>query len=603
MFCYQENTHFSQATECSREKFWEAIKSPSTRWRIDTRRAILTAVKQDDGVAVKRLMELTDFKKFMLKKERMKEGARKKFMAKSSGEKLLAFAQELKENLTAFIFSCREFDATPTQKNKEVMFRHRRLKDCHLNGLVMLDIDHVENPLEVFEKLKANQELMDRTGFVHVTSSKQGIRIVFTANLKDGNLADNQIVFAQKLGYKPDGSCIDGTRNSFAPKEEDVLYVNEDLLFGHYDEAFDKKFTPMYRNEETQPLYHQFEEEGSEKLKVNSEKSKSPNSQLSTLNCQLTWRGMDVQAIIDQRFAEKLPCAEDSNRHKESLKLASDLLILFDGDKQKVYDTLMRQPWVQEIVEERDENVEQTVESAFERMRKREKEYLTQMPSPAMQEAILTVAGKTYKELTEVSEQGKVESEKSGSPNCQLSTINSQLEKWGEEIEALFPMFPILKDICKGLKRNQYPAAVFVGGGLLMTLMTRCTYRFYHRPEELRRLNNSTLIIGDPASGKSFATRLYKLLTGPIVTSDMEGKKAINAYREEMRTKGANKEKPKKPKVVVRIHPARTSNAQFIQDMVNAVEVVDGTEMQLHMLTFDTELDNTLTVQKGGSWI
>ena len=25
--------------------------------------------------------------------------------------------------------------------------------------------------------------------------------------------------------------------------------------------------------------------------------------------------------------------------------------------------------------------------------------------------------------------------------------------------------------------------------------------------------------------------------------------------------------------------------------------------MQLHMLTFDTELDNTLTVQKGGSWI
>ena len=37
--------------------------------------------------------------------------------------------------------------------------------------------------------------------------------------------------------------------------------------------------------------------------------------------------------------------------------------------------------------------------------------------------------------------------------------------------------------------------------------------------------------------------------------------------------------------------------------MVNAVEVVDGVEMQLHMLTFDTELDNTVTVQKGGSWI
>jgi hypothetical protein len=167
----------------------------------------------------------------------------------------------------------------------------------------------------------------------------------------------------------------------------------------------------------------------------------------------------------------------------------------------------------------------------------------------------------------------------------------------------MFEDFPILKDICKGLKRNQYPAALIVAGAFEMTLMTRCTYRFYHRPEELRRLNSSALIIGDPASGKSFATRLFKLLAAPIVAADKVGRDAINAYREQMRTKGANKEKPKKPKVVVRVHPARTSNAQFIQDMVNAVEVVDGEEMHLHMLTFDTELDNTVTVQKGGSWI
>ena len=125
--------------------------------------------------------------------------------------------------------------------------------------------------------------------------------------------------------------------------------------------------------------------------------------------------------------------------------------------------------------------------------------------------------------------------------------MNRWLWEWGEQIEKLSEHFPLLKDICKGLKRNQYPAALFVAGGLMMTLMTRCTYRFYHRPEELRRLNNSTLIIGDPASGKSFATRLFKLLAAPIVAADQIGKDAINAYREQMRTKGANKEKPKKP--------------------------------------------------------
>ena len=37
--------------------------------------------------------------------------------------------------------------------------------------------------------------------------------------------------------------------------------------------------------------------------------------------------------------------------------------------------------------------------------------------------------------------------------------------------------------------------------------------------------------------------------------------------------------------------------------MLNAHEVIDGKDIQLHMLTFDTELDNATTLQSGGSWI
>ena len=311
---------------------------------------------------------------------------------------------------------------------------------------------------------------------------------------------------------------------------------------------------------------------------------------------QIKWREYDIQCIIDERYGGKLPCKADSNRHNESLKLASDLLVLFDGDRQLVQRVLERQPWVQEIIAERNENVEQTVASAAERMAEREKKYLTQQPSKLMQEAIQKACGVSWKQITQGSQE-----------TADASMSENEMEKWlwdwGEKIEALFPYYPALEDCCKGLNRNQYPAALIVSGALMMTLMTRCTYRFYHRPSKLRRLNSSALIIGDPASGKSFATRLYEFLAAPIVAADKVGKDAINRYREEMKTKGANKEKPKKPKVVVRIHPSRTSNAQFIQDMVNAVEEVDGMPMQLHMLTFDTELDNTLSVQKGGSWI
>ena len=268
---------------------------------------------------------------------------------------------------------------------------------------------------------------------------------------------------------------------------------------------------------------------------------------------------------------------------------------MLDGDKQQVQRMVEAQPWVQEIIDERDENVAQTVQSAAECVAQKEKKYGGSLPSKAMQEAIQKATGKAFLEITKAQAQTAV--------TLKDDDMTRWLWDWGAQIEAMFEDFPVLKDVCKGLKRNQYPAALIVSGVFGMTLMTRCTYRFYHRPEELRRLNSSALIIGDPASGKSFATRLFKLLAAPIVAADKVGRDAINAYREQMRTKGANKEKPKKPKVVVRIHPARTSNAQFIQDMVNAVEMVDGEEMHLHMLTFDTELDNTVTVQKGGSWI
>ena len=603
-FCYQPNTHFSQATKCGREEFWGGVRNTSTAWKIDSRREILEAVEKHDEKVIKKWLKNEDYGKFLAKKRGLKKlSARQKFFEKSDEERLLAFAQELKDNLTAFIFSCYEFDATETAKG--TMFRHRRLADCHLNGLVMLDIDHVDNPLEVYDALKANQELMARTALAHITSSKKGIRIVFTANIKDGNLADNQIVFAQALGYKADQSCIDATRNSFAPKEEDILYINEEQLFDYYDEEFDREYTPMYRDKKTQPLYHQFSADGSaagtNRAKTaavaskDAEQGRQDGSEVDAEPVPLMWRGYDVQSIIDARYAEKLPCAADSNRHNESLKLATDLLLMLDGDKAQVQRIVEAQPWVKEIIDERDENVSQTVASAADCVAQKEKKYASSLPSKAMLEAVKTATGRTYQEITKAQTQRAVV--------VGDDDINRWLWDWGAQIEELSKDFPLLKDITKGLKKNQYPAAMFVGGGLLMTLMTRCTYRFYHRPEELRRLNNSTLIIGDPASGKSFATRLFKLLAAPIVAADKVGKDVINAYREQMRTKGANKEKPKKPKVVVRVHPARTSNAQFIQDMVNSVEEIDGQLMQLHQLTFDTELDNTVTVQKGGSWI
>ena len=529
----------------------------------------------------------------------------------------------LKRKLPAFIFQA-TFDETKSKAGKVGAWRKQAA--TRLTGLVVMDIDHVDDPRAVFESWglapmssrnapmssrpnavsgeisgdpsttlgmteKGTLEVtegLSRILLVYVTPSGKGLKIVFKARTEWGNLIDNQHAMAKVLGVEVDESCKDASRMSFICKESDILFINKEL-FTYENKEFAEKYEPEYRANHS----------GATKTDVvaNTRVKQKPDEsgQVDADPVSLTWRGYDIQSIIDQRYADKLPCKADSNRHAESLKLATDLLLMLDGDKRQVQRIVEDQPWVQEIIDERDENVTQTVASAASCIAEKEKKYASSLPSKAMQEAIQKSTGKTYLEITKAQAQKAV--------TTSDEDINRWLWEWGAQIETLSEYFPLLKDICKGLKRNQYPAAMFVGGGLLMTLMTRCTYRFYHRPEELRRLNNSTLIIGDPASGKSFATRLFKLLAAPIVAADKVGKDAINAYRELMKTKGANKEKPKKPKVVVRVHPARTSNAQFIQDMVNAVEEVDGEPMQLHMLTFDTELDNTVTVQKSGSWI
>ena len=488
----------------------------------------------------------------------------------------------LKRKLPAFIFQAM-FDETESAKGK--LGAWRKQAATRLTGLVVMDIDHVDNPREKFAEWGLSTDYLgtDLRGFinkdtassaeessvsqnesrvdpclkdillVYVTPSGHGLKIVFKADVKKGNLIDNQHAMAKVLGVEVDESCKDASRMSFICKESDILFIDKEL-FTYENKEFAERYNALYRDGRSQ---------GTNEI----------NSSKDCLGTEKSFKGVPYSEIIDEWWKRNGGVPQEGERNVKLYQLAVSLRAICDNNHEQLMAVMPR-------LGLDEQELRSIVESACKE------------PPKGLSKVLASI----------LREMGIVDGEQSV-----MTKANDDMARWlwdwGAQIEALMGDFPLLRDVCKGLKRNQYPAALFVGGGLLMTLMTRCTYRFYHRPEELRRLNNSTLIIGDPASGKSFATRLFKLIASPIVAADKIGKDAINAYREQMRTKGANKEKPKKPKVIVRVHPARTSNAQFIQDMVNSVEEVDGELMQLHMLTFDTELDNTVTVQKGGSWI
>ncbi len=612
MFCYLKNMKKSSAVECGRDIFWEEVRSQKTSWHIDVRRAVKKAVaaaREGEGAAaIHTWLQNSDYQKFLLRRPRelKNKEAKAEFAAKSDEEKLLAWADELKQELTAYVFSCYLFDENKSKKKRE-----RKLKYCHVNGLVMLDIDHVDNPMQIWYKLREMKDLMARVALVHISCSGDGIRVIFTADIQQGNLADNQIEFAQAIGYQADGSCIDATRNSFTPKEEDILYINEDLLFDYYDETFDKKYTPLYRDKKTQPENHEaFSDAGARS------RSKSKNSHAASETAEqradddgsmadqepldTTWCGQAIQPICDHWSANRFKAGDTKpSRHDASVVLARDLYIMYDRDKRKARQVLVSQPWVQEIIRERDEDVDRTLSDAADYVAANEHENAKKgkawlpKPSTEMMESIKAVTGKAYKEF--VSSTADLSKEE--------RNMDAQLEAWGEEIETLFPHFPLLKDVCAGLKRSEYPVALFVAGGIGMTLMTRCWYRFYHRPQQERRLNCALIVIGHPGSNKSMADDIFSLLSSPIAAADKAGKNALNRYKRDRNKRATNKEGEDKPEGIIRLHPARTSNGQLIQDMLNAREMIEGKEIQLHMVTFDTELDNSITLQQGGSWI
>ena len=260
------------------------------------------------------------------------------------------------------------------------------------------------------------------------------------------------------------------------------------------------------------------------------------------------------------------------------------LSVICDNNPQLLSTIMQGLPYVQSLIEERGL---QEVERAMT--------YITEnstyiYPSAELKRA-LKVAG--------VKEPEKGSNE---------SLAQLPLAEWADKIEALMPYYPCLREICVGLPREVWPAALFVGAAFFGTLMTRCTYRYWFKPNEKKRLNYCVLIIGDPASGKSFAVRLDRLILAPIKNQSSKASDAVNKYKRETiarstSTKAQEQDALQKPTEIDRYMIPRTANGVFIENMVNAKEIVNGEEMNLHMVTFDSELTNSTKMQKGGSWI
>lgn len=590
-FSYQKN--FGLPTEnVSHELMFSLLRNHNSKWMVAKIREIKSTAHDKDWTQTK------DFKDWMrhLSKEQQKA-----LEGKSTEELALAWADGIKKDLPLIIFVA-NFDETwtnPVQKpgkpKKEPKWGRWRKKDgLRLNGLSVIDLDHVvksHDPKDVrlwWKQVSAHLDLKEiGIRMVYISASGDGVKVVFEARMEWGNLIDNQFKMAEFLGVPNlaqvlDEKCKDGSRGHFITTEEDLIFIDEDGLYDYYNEEFDKKWTPEYRAGHSQATIdiQAIIGKSSEKKILGTD---STASNEDTAGCaELSYCGVAISKIIEAWLDGKVPGI--GSRHDTMRDLAKDIRYCLENTPARIMKAFESQQWIQDLIAEGDP-VETTVEGACKQ------KYYNSKPI-RLKEALLKAGVQNTQTPGEAA----------------FNPLYQDLLNWGERIEALFDVFPLLREICHGMRVTAYPCAMFTGAAFLGTNLTRTWYFYFYQPEVERRLNYCLYVIGDPTSGKSFASNLYKYLAAPLIDSDKLGNDAINRYKKALKerttsTKEQRKEPLKQPEVIVRVHGPRTANGVFIEDMNKAVEVVGDREMHLHLLTFDSELDSSIAAAKGGQWI
>lgn len=147
-------------------------------------------------------------------------------------------ADEVKRTLPGICFQASDYEVSVGTKkyNKGKRGRWREQKYAYLSGLAVIDIDHVDNPQELFERIKADHDLKELgILLVYVSASGKGLKVVFVCRKEWGNLICNQYEMASLLGVLDyvDDACKDSSRLSFLTGPDDVLYIDSETLFNH----------------------------------------------------------------------------------------------------------------------------------------------------------------------------------------------------------------------------------------------------------------------------------------------------------------------------------------------------------------------------------
>jgi len=554
MFSFQPN--FAQATEpCLREKFYEVVRSAEVARTVNScREAYATGDKQ-------------------------------------------AYARQ-KRRLPTFIFMAEVMpnEGPDSKGNPLPTARWRKQAHCRLNGLVMVDFDHVDDPRKRFDDFVRDHAhwLDDKSCanailLAHVTPSGHGLRLVCQASVEAGNLYDNAQRVATAFALPLDDQCKDASRMSFAVAENDILYINE-KIFSYENEEYDKKFGDIYRRGGSAAARSGGvvdAETGSHRpvpgVECDGQHAGTAAADGEPSDGALTYDGIDLQRVVDAYLAVHTQY-EEGHRRDHCNRMALTLRHLVDNSPEKLRRVVRMAPYVQrwEAAEHNTAEIDKLCQDAC-----------------------------SLRFTTGLSKQVRAVLQRAG---WQDPVLAGREQRQAGQLSALTQLGRRLRPLlaapydaaCEGLSDANVPAAVFATGTMFCTLMTRTQYEHYDG--QLHRMNPQALIIGQPGTGKGVIDWLNQNVMQVLRSQDSIARKALQNYKKKRKERTTSSKEQKQealvePDGIIRNLLTNTSNNQFYKRMLNAREEVMGDMWWLHVYMFDSELTSANKANGGADWI
>lgn len=474
----------------------------------------------------------------------------------------------------------------------------RKQSHCVLNGLFMLDIDHIKcAPKELFDKwvedyvsLNKDVETLDLPTqrrawanslgimIVHITPSGEGLRIVAKADIS-GNIADNQENLSKKLGVEPDAACKDASRCSFCPTLEDILYLNKDV-FIYNNEEYENKYGDLYRGGHSA---------GSKPVRTNTTADgENNNSAVVESALKEGYHGVSYETIIEKWFTVVnggRPTSGD--RHRVLFKVACDLRYIVES--AEILEGILKECSIGKIMcgEGSESELHRIASDAFAQVLYRN--------IPKRMQGVLEACG-IRQDVKSVSYD----------ETPQRDTVN--YKEWYNRLHNILEGEKGYHTAIKVLPEEHQLAGVLAAGAMFGTYLSRVWWEHFDGKDY--RLSFLVYIIGGAASGKSFIVDLDRLIMAPMIAADRVGREWERQYKEEMKkrsvsSKNQKTDAPEQQHPVIRYVPSTISNAMLYRRLTDAIDNnvfgPDGQPLHLHCYTLEPELATALRAQTG-SW-